>query len=86
VATSGEGDTSTDDLIAKLKNGGAAAAADAAPPEGGSDGAAARLVAMKLALEGADREAIAARLRSEFGSAGDDGALLDDVLSRAGRG
>lgn len=45
----------------------------------------ARLVAMNLALEGADRELISARLESEFGAVDGLGPMLDDVLARAGR-
>ncbi len=51
---------------------------------GGADDAGARLVAMKLALDGKGREEIAAELEQKFG-AGDRAALLDDVLARAGR-
>ena len=50
----------------------------------GGDDSAARLVAMKMALDGSDREQIVAELDSKFGSA-DRSALLDDVLTRAGR-
>ena len=39
---------------------------------------------MKMALDGSDREQIVAELDSKFGSA-DRSALLDDVLTRAGR-
>src|SRR5262245_34027347 len=49
---------------------------------GNGDDAAERLVAMKLAVDGADRASIEAELNSRFG-AGDRSALLDDVLSRA---
>ena len=51
---------------------------------GNGDDAAERLVAMKLAVDGSDRAAIEAELESKFGSR-DRTALLDDVLSRAGR-
>ena len=54
------------------------------PPSGNGDDAAARLVAMKLAVEGNDRPAIEALLNEKFGAA-DRSALLDDVLSRAAR-
>jgi hypothetical protein len=87
---------STDDLIAQLKGG--AGSAPEAGSESESDGeraaseaaseadlAGARLVALNLAMEGADREAIAARLGSEFGAVDGVGAMLDDVLARAGR-
>jgi vacuolar-type H+-ATPase subunit H len=53
------------------------------PAAGGGDGddAAARLVAMKLAVDGKGREEIEAELTEKFGP-GDRSALLDDVLSR----
>ena len=50
----------------------------------GGDDSAARLVAMKMALDGREREQIAAELDSKFG-ASNRAALLDDVLARAGR-
>ncbi len=59
------------------------AASGPAGPEVDLSGA--RLVAMNLALEGADRELISARLESEFGAVDELGAMLDDVLARAGR-
>jgi hypothetical protein len=51
---------------------------------GNGDDAASRLLAMKLALEGKDRDEIATELVEKFGAA-DRGALLDDVLARAGK-
>jgi hypothetical protein len=62
---------------------------DPVPPEptaGGANGddAAARLVAMKLAVDGKGREEIEVELEARFGP-GDRSGLLDDVLSRAGR-
>jgi hypothetical protein len=54
------------------------------PPAGNGNDAAARLVAMKLAVDGTDRAAIEAELNERFGAA-DRSALLDDVLSRATR-
>lgn len=48
------------------------------------DDAAARLVAMKLAVDGKGREEIEAELSERFGP-GDRSGLLDDVLARAGR-
>ena len=60
----------------------------AAPPvatSSGKDPGAARLVAMNMALDGAPREQIAARIESEFGSVEGLDRLLDDVLRRAGR-
>jgi hypothetical protein len=55
-----------------------------AAASGNGDDAAERLVAMKMAVDGKDRAAIEAELESKFG-ARDRSALLDDVLSRAGR-
>lgn len=56
------------------------------PPEISADGdsGAARLVAMKLAVDGMSREEIASQLDAKFGSA-DRAAVLDEVLARAGR-
>ncbi len=54
------------------------------PASGNGDDAAARLTAMKMALDGSSRDEIASELESKFG-AGDRGALLDDVLARAGK-
>jgi hypothetical protein len=56
--------------------------APVSPPAGNGNDAAARLVAMKLAVDGKDRTAIEAELNEKFGAA-DRAALLDDVLSRA---
>lgn len=59
---------------------------DSRPDETAADDAgAARLVAMNMALEGADREAIAARLSADFASLAEAEELVDDVLERAGR-
>ena len=55
-----------------------------ATAEANGDDAAARLVAMKLAVDGKGREEIEAELTQKFGP-GDRSGLLDDVLSRAGR-
>jgi hypothetical protein len=52
-------------------------------PDNGDD-AAARLVAMKLAVDGKGRAEIEAELTQRFGP-GNRSALLDDVLARAGR-
>jgi DivIVA domain-containing protein len=54
------------------------------PPAAQNGTAAAKLVAMKMALEGVSREEIAARLRSEYGLE-DAGQMLDDVFARAER-
>lgn len=50
----------------------------------GGDDSAARLVAMKMALDGKARDEISSELDSRFG-ASDRSGLLDDVLARAGR-
>lgn len=55
-----------------------------APGSNGGDDSAARLVAMKMALDGKGREEISSELDSRFGASDRDG-LLDDVLARAGR-
>lgn len=49
-----------------------------------SDDSAARLIAMKMALDGRGREEIEAELKQKLGDS-DRGALLDDVLARAGK-
>ena len=46
------------------------------------DQAAIRLLAMKLALEGKDRDQIASELEAKFGPA-ERGPLLDEILARA---
>ncbi|MGB2850733.1 MAG: hypothetical protein WBC01_03605, partial [Solirubrobacterales bacterium] len=92
---------STEDLIAQLKGAAAPAAAqsaDVSEPEavaspqatadqapGAADPGAVRLVAMNLALEGAEPDAIATQLEAEFGRVKDSDALIEDVLARAGR-
>jgi len=53
-------------------------------PPGNGDDAAARLLAMKLAIDGKGREEIAYELDAKFGTE-DRAALLDDVLARAGK-
>jgi len=53
-------------------------------PPGNGDDAAARLMAMKLAIDGKGREEIAYELDAKFG-AEDRTGLLDDVLARAGK-
>jgi cell division septum initiation protein DivIVA len=80
---------STDDLIAQLKagtaGGDAANGSPSAPAVAASDLGAARLVAMNMALEGADRETIAAQIRADFGEVPGLEGLLDEVMARAGR-
>lgn len=50
----------------------------------GDDSQAARLVAMKMALDGASRDEIASELDTSYALADRD-ALLDDVLAKAGK-
>lgn len=90
------GSPSTEDLIAQLKggadapvpaaNGGESASGEVADGEPGNaneaDVAAARLVAMKMALEGASRNEIERHLEATYSISSTD-KLLDDVLARA---
>jgi hypothetical protein len=62
----------------------APATKEPAAKETGDDTQAARLVAMKMALDGASRDDIAAELESSY-SLTDRDALLDDVLAKAGK-
>lgn len=87
----GSGAASTEDLLAQLKGERAhaepAAATNGAPAGGSGSGddadvAAARLVAMKMALEGASRDEIASHLSDNYELSHPD-KLLDDVLARA---
>jgi hypothetical protein len=61
---------------------------DQPPPAAGGtangDEAGARLVAMKMALDGSSREEVERHLGESYGL-GDASALLDDVFARAGR-
>jgi hypothetical protein len=50
-----------------------------------ADQGAVRLVAMNMALEGASRDEIAKQVEADFGPIAGVDAMLDDVLSRAGR-
>jgi DivIVA domain-containing protein len=56
---------------------------DEPPPAANGDDAGARLVAMKMALDGAPREEIAKHLAESYDLANAE-ALLDDVLARVG--
>jgi hypothetical protein len=58
--------------------------AEPAPPPARDDTQAARLVAMKMALDGASRDEIEAELDRSY-SLGDRGALVDEVLAKAGK-
>jgi hypothetical protein len=69
------GSPSTDELIAQLRAGASQAAANT-----GGD-AAARLVAMNMALDGASREEVEQHLEENF-DVGDRDGLLDEVFSR----
>lgn len=57
---------------------------DVPPAAANGEVTAAKLVALKMALDGSSREEIERRLASEYGLE-DCGPLLDDVLARAGR-
>jgi hypothetical protein len=85
VAESREG-PSTDELIAQLKAGATdvppAAPRDVAADDGGE--AAARLVAMNMALDGASREEVDRHLAEGF-AVGNRGALIDEVFARVGK-
>jgi hypothetical protein len=70
---------STDELIAQLKGGDSPAKSGG----GGEGDAAARLVAMKMALDGSSREEVDGHLAEEFDLADRD-ALLDEVFARVG--
>jgi hypothetical protein len=89
------GSPSTDDLLAQLKGEAAPTpggrskpgngdAGNGAAAESATDGdvAAARLIAMKMALDGASRDEIAIHLEDNFSLSSTD-ELLDDVLARA---
>jgi outer membrane biosynthesis protein TonB len=77
------GRRSTEELVEQLKAG-AGKASGAQTSGNGTEAAGARLVAMKMALEGASREEIDRQLAESFELA-DREALLDDVLERAKR-
>jgi hypothetical protein len=57
---------------------------DPAAANGFPDEAGARLLAMKLALDGQGRDQIASELEAKFGP-GDRAAVIEDVLARTGR-
>jgi hypothetical protein len=89
------GSPSTDDLLAQLKGEAAPTAGGRSKPGNGDAGngaaaesatdgdvAAARLIAMKMALDGASRDEIAIHLEDNFSLSSTD-ELLDDVLARA---
>src|SRR5215212_7049115 len=84
---------STDDLLAQLKAGAALAGQPGPAPtdrsgeaagEGPGVDAAARLVAMKLALDGTPREEARTQLSADYDLADLEG-LLDEVYAKAGR-
>jgi outer membrane biosynthesis protein TonB len=72
----------TEELIEQLKTAEGEAAGERAT-ENGADATGARLVAMKMALDGASREEIDAHLAESFDLTDRD-ALLDEVLARVG--
>ena len=81
---------STEELIERLKAGGQSANAElepaaAAPSEAaGDDAGAARLVAMKLALDGTARDEARKQLAADYEVADLD-SLLDEVYAKAGK-
>jgi hypothetical protein len=76
-------DTSTEALLAQLKGNEENGSGDGDEPAvGEADLAAARLVAMKMALDGASRNEIASHLGDNYELEHPD-KLLDDVLARA---
>ncbi len=84
------GKVSTEELIERLKAGGQSTNAEsepaaAAPNEAPSDDAgAARLVAMKLALDGTSRDEARKQLAADYEVADLD-SLLDEVYAKAGK-
>jgi outer membrane biosynthesis protein TonB len=76
------GRASTEELIEQLKSADSGETTGAAT--NGGDAAGARLVAMKMALDGASREEVDAHLAESFDLA-DREALLDEVFARVGR-
>src|SRR4051812_5323790 len=84
------GEVSTGELIEQLKAGGDAATPQPQPATQASNhvpsdvAGAARLVAMKLALDGAPRDEARKQLAADYHVADLD-ALLDEVYSKAGR-
>ena len=86
-APSQGGEVSTDELIEQLKSGGGSsrpAPEPAAPPSNNSpsgDTGAARLVAMKLALDGTSRDEARERLAADYDVADLD-SLLDEVYAK----
>jgi hypothetical protein len=82
------GKVSTEELIERLKTGGQSTNAEsepAAPNEAPSDDAGgARLVAMKLALDGTARDEARRQLAAEY-EVDDLDSLLDEVYAKAGK-
>jgi len=90
LGTGREGDETeaapgNEDLAAQLHG----APAEVGPAESGpapeADHGAVRLVALNMALDGASRDEIEQRIEADFGPVAGIDALIDDVLSRAGR-
>ncbi|MEK6328458.1 MAG: hypothetical protein AABM66_13185 [Actinomycetota bacterium] len=84
------GKASTEELIEKLKAGGQSANAEPEPAVAasnqvpGDDAGAARLVAMKLALDGTARDEARKQLAADYEVADLD-SLLDEVYAKAGK-
>ena len=90
AAFSAPGEASTEQLIEQLKAGDHAAEPEPTPPARPSndaprdDAGAARLVALKLALDGTSRDEARTQLAADYDVADLD-SLLDDVYSKAGK-
>lgn len=83
----GRSGPTTEELIAQLTSGGSATPSGPGSETGGEHGdtdAAARLVAMNMALDGATREEVDRHLADSYPAADRD-ALVDEVFSRIGK-
>jgi outer membrane biosynthesis protein TonB len=89
-AKQAHGELSTDELIERVKEGGASSTPEVEPAAQNSndgprdDAGAARLVAMKLALDGTARDEARKQLAADYHVADLD-SLLDEVYAKAGR-
>jgi hypothetical protein len=83
ASASGEPDELDDELIAEVESV-AAKEPDVRDPEQAAEPEGARVIALKMALDGASREETARYLSENFEIA-DAGALLDEVYAKAGR-
>jgi F0F1-type ATP synthase membrane subunit b/b' len=83
ASAGGEPDGLDDELIAEVESV-AAKEPDVRDPEQAAEPEGARVIALKMALDGASREETARYLSENFEIA-DAGALLDEVYAKAGR-